>query len=182
MGRLITSSLVAGAFLLAACGSSTTRVEISGLDDPAEGTAFQVVHKNRDLDIATASGDSSRLIKQAEGAAFRDCEVCPQMIAVARTDSAKKIIETIAIGRTEITLDDWDACVAEGACDEYDSMNGGDKQDIVAIGRRGAEAFVAWLSKKSGQEYRVCTKIEWKRMIGQAPGEHLGFRVARDLE
>ncbi len=68
-------------------------------------------------------------------AEFSDCENCPAMIVVPpgtfmmgtppgeRFRGAEPLHEVVisepfAVGKFEITFDEWEACVAEGACDQ----------------------------------------------------------------
>lgn len=182
MGRLLSVFLAALPLFLAACGKPAPKVEVAGLEEEARGTAYRLSHQDQDLDMETAAADAGRLIERADSAVFRDCEICPEMVAVSGADSSAAGKKPVAIGRTEITVEDWDGCVADGACVEYQPIDGGRRHDVVAVGLRDVESFVAWLTRKSGKDYRVCTDIEWKRLFGRAPGKQVGFRVARDLE
>jgi formylglycine-generating enzyme required for sulfatase activity len=86
---------------------------------------------------ATAPGNA-----QAEdpgvGDTFRDCPDCPEMVVVPagefmmgspdgedgrRSDEGPVhrvwVRQPFAIGRYEVTFDEWDACVAGGGCNGY---------------------------------------------------------------
>jgi formylglycine-generating enzyme required for sulfatase activity len=70
-----------------------------------------------------------------------------------------------AVSRTLITFDEWDACVADGGCKGYspsDARWGRGKQPVVNTSWADANAYVAWLSDKTGQHYHLLSEAEWE--------------------
>ena len=80
---------------------------------------------------------------RSPGDTFKDCSVCPEMVVVPAGsfrmgdingggDSSEKsvhqvtIAEPFAVGKYEITFDEWDACVADGGC-KHKPVNAGSK-------------------------------------------------------
>ena len=68
------------------------------------------------------------------GGSFRDCDVCPEMIVVPggsfvmgwdKGDPDEKpsrqvaVTGPFAVGKFEVTFDQWDACIAGGGCGAY---------------------------------------------------------------
>lgn len=115
---------------------------------------------------------------------FRDCSLCPVM---ARLPLGKALIGSperevgrkaeegprreinfatpIAIGRSEVSFAEWDACVAEGGCrfhrpDDYGMGRG--FSPAIFISWDDANAYAAWLSAKTGASYRLPTEAEWE--------------------
>ena len=63
-----------------------------------------------------------------------------------------------------MTWDDWDACVAEGGC----GVSGGDEGwgrgtlPVINVSWEDARAYAAWLSRKTGEGYRLLSEAEWE--------------------
>lgn len=86
------------------------------------------------------------------------------------------IAQPFAVGKFEVTHDEWDACSADGECrtwaalkDEFTPESaqrveswGRGKRPIVAISWQDAKTFVAWLSRKTGAPYRLLSEAEWE--------------------
>jgi formylglycine-generating enzyme required for sulfatase activity/lipoprotein NlpI len=115
---------------------------------------------------------------------FKDCDQCPEMVAVAAggftmgslaaepgrdTDESPQhhvtIAKPFAVARFPLTFDQWDACVADGGCDGYKPIDedwGRGRQPVIYVSWDAAKAYVAWLSGKTGKTYRLLTEAEWE--------------------
>ena len=67
-----------------------------------------------------------------------------------------------AVSRSEITFDQWDACVAAKACPPAKDSWGRGTMPAVDISWDGAKAYVAWLSQLTGKDYRLPSEAEWE--------------------
>jgi formylglycine-generating enzyme required for sulfatase activity len=70
-----------------------------------------------------------------------------------------------AIGKFTVTFDEWDACVAAGACNGAKTDDRGwgrGKQPVFNISWNDAQAYAAWISKTTGEPYRLLTEAEWE--------------------
>lgn len=68
-----------------------------------------------------------------------------------------------AAGRYAVTFDDWKACAADGGCKGDYPSDGGmgeGKQPVVNVSWDMAQAYVQWLSRKTGKHYRLPTEAE----------------------
>jgi hypothetical protein len=154
--------------------------------------------------VAQIQGD--RRWAKAEGRGLADCAWCPQLgivPATARTAGPGNV-RPVAVSVREISraefqrfLDATGHRVSGGCWTEQgfdastDWRSPGFAQDaadpVVCVTRADAQAFVAWLSRETGQTYRLPTSRELgtsdsaASRLGARPSNDLGFRVARSL-
>jgi formylglycine-generating enzyme required for sulfatase activity len=76
-----------------------------------------------------------------------------------------KIDKPFAVGKFEVTWDDWEACVAMRGCDgrpTSDSGYGKGRQPLINVSWDQAKAYMAWLLRTTGKTYRLLTEAEWE--------------------
>jgi formylglycine-generating enzyme required for sulfatase activity len=112
---------------------------------------------------------------------FQDCAQCPAMLAVpagtfmmgSPTSELFRGAETqhrvtvpaFAIGKYEVTFEEWDACVADGGCGGFkpdDQGWGRGKLPVIGVSFDDAQAYIAWLNAKTGKHYRLPSESEWE--------------------
>jgi formylglycine-generating enzyme required for sulfatase activity len=123
------------------------------------------------------------------GELFSDCENCPEMVpaaggtfhmgrqlrrrevllsrlGIASVPELRTVdVGPFAIGRTEVTFDQWDACVVDGGCRGYrpsDQGWGRGARPAIHVSWYDAQDYVNWLSQKTGQAYRLPSEAEWE--------------------
>jgi formylglycine-generating enzyme required for sulfatase activity len=73
------------------------------------------------------------------------------------------IAKPFAVGKTEVTFAEWDACVAAGACAKAsDNSWGRGDQPVINVSWDDAKEYTAWLSRITRKEYRLLTEAEWE--------------------
>ncbi|MGD0191523.1 MAG: formylglycine-generating enzyme family protein [Rhizomicrobium sp.] len=75
------------------------------------------------------------------------------------------IAHAFALSKADITFDQWDACVADGGCNGYkpgDEGWGRGTRPVINVSWDDAQAYVTWLSAKTGQHYRLPSEAEWE--------------------
>jgi len=125
---------------------------------------------------------------------FRDCAQCPEMVILpagsfemgaddsdpdAYTNEVPRHTVTIghafAIGVTEVTFAQWDACVARNGCTHRPSDQGWGRGDmpVIDVSWNDAVDYVTWLSAHTGVAYRLPSEAEWEYAArAGAQGQH----------
>src|SRR5262249_43317192 len=111
---------------------------------------------------------------------FKDCADCPQMVVIpageftmgspaaeqgAEAQHRVTIAAPFAVSKFEVTFEEWDACVAAGGCRGYaPSAEGWGRGPRPGwnISRGGGRSYADWLSRKTGQTYRLLSEAEWE--------------------
>ena len=74
-------------------------------------------------------------------------------------------IASFALSKHEVTFAQWDACVSGGGCGGYrpdDEGRGRADRPVVNVSWKDAQAYVSWLSRQTGEDYRLPTEAEWE--------------------
>ena len=117
------------------------------------------------------------------GDVFRDCPECPEMVVVQEDsymmgspagepgrwhDEGPRHRVTIgrpfAVGRYEVTFAEWDACRRAGGCTHAPNDEGWGRgnRPVIHVSWKDAKQYVGWLSKKTGEPYRLLGESEWE--------------------
>lgn len=146
-----------------------------------------------------AAAQDSAPVPNSPGESFSECRNCPEMVVIPSgsymmgselSDPMRQedeilhrvtIADAFAVSATEITWNQWEACVRASHCDGIavetalrQNFNGEPNPDYVDFGRGDrpvvgiswydAIAYVGWLNEKTGHDdlYRLLTDAEWE--------------------
>jgi len=113
------------------------------------------------------------------GTSFKDCPNCPEMSVIpsgtfmmGSTKGKKRelpitkitIAKPLAVGRYEITFDDWDICYDAEGCSKRPSDRGWGrgKRPVINVLLEDIHEYTSWLTKKTGFTYRLPSESEWE--------------------
>ncbi len=126
--------------------------------------------------VACSAPDSER------ADVFTDCADCPTMVIIpagsftqgspedepesrnSERPQRQVDVPSFAMGQTPVTFAQWDACVADGGCQKRprDMDWGRGNRPVIDVSWDDAQEYVAWLSNKTGQDYRLPSESEWE--------------------
>lgn len=146
--------------------------------------AYWIVHVHARDDNTLKSGEE-----------FIECSHCPRMIVVpsGRIQIGSSIVSTpeqqkeqpaanvdfekpFAVGRFEVTLEEWRACAALNRCQSgpADGQDRG-KWPVTNISWNDAQNYVNWLSQITNRKYRLLSEAEWEYAARADNSAHFFF-------
>ena len=160
----------------------------STLDWAAErgdpGITAALMAAGADPALAAAAAREAGRAAMVPGRILRDCAVCPEMVVVpagsfvmgspegeeGRWDPEGPLHRVtirapFAVGVYEVTFAEWDACVGAGGCGGYrpeDEGWGRGSRPVINVSWEDAQEYVRWLSRETGEGYRLPTEAEWE--------------------
>ena len=133
------------------------------------------------------------------GQEFRDCDVCPEMVVLpsgsyrmgspaseqGRRENEGPVHEvtiaaSFALGKYEVTYEEWDACVRDGGCPRGDGVAddegwGRGRRPVMNVSWGNAQRYVRWLSGRTGKAYRLPSESEWEYAARSGTGTAYGW-------
>ena len=134
--------------------------------------------------LAVLANDPIAMAQQPNsGDTFRDCDSCPEMVVIAAGEFSMgtpttepdhegnespqhlvKMRHAFAIGKFEVTFDEWDACVSAVGCSRKPKVWtwGRGSRPVINVSWHDAKEFSRWLTQKTGYRYRLPSEAEWE--------------------
>ncbi len=122
-------------------------------------------------------------LRPAAGKIFQDCDICPPMVSLPSGQAALGAGENepgvrpnempkrpvifanmFAISVTEITFDQWQACVNAQQCRAISNDNGWGRgnRPVIQVSWDDAQTYIGWLSAKTGFDYSLPSEAQWE--------------------
>lgn len=135
---------------------------------------------------AAAAAPKVAVAQMSAQSTFEDCPACPTMVVLPAgtfqmgaqpADNgnpwegpahAVTIGRPFAIGKHEVTVAQWRACVDAKACPAAaPAPSSGDatRAPVVNVNFADAHAYASWLTKATGRRYRLPSEAEWEYAI-----------------
>lgn len=118
------------------------------------------------------------------GQTLRDCPNCPELVVVpgglymmgspnsqpgrGRDEGPQRevSISPFAIGKYEVTFQQWDACLAGGGCNGFSPADHGwgrGNHPVTGVSYNDAKAYLDWLNAQNpNMHYRLASESEWE--------------------
>ena len=181
-----TDYQAASGTLTFAAGNRSQRITVvvNGDTVDEDDETFTITLRNpSQATLADAMATGTIIDDDASPEMFRDCPDCPELVVVPagsftmgspssevgrdedEVQAPVTIATPFAVGVHEITFAQWDTCVAAGGCARYrpdDQGWGHGAQPVINVSWDDAQQYVAWLSTKTGNQYRLLTEAEWE--------------------
>jgi len=110
---------------------------------------------------------------------FKDCKVCPEMVKIPsgtfemgskigkqneKPVTKIHIDQPLAVGRFEVTFDEWDACHSEGGCSRkvHDRDWGRKNRPVINVLYSDIQEYLRWIKEKTNKLYRLPSEAEWE--------------------
>ena len=134
---------------------------------------------------------------------FQDCSECPEMVVIpaGKIDLGSKqypsempvtpitIPNPFAMGKFEITFDQWAACVKGNGCQSNphpsDSGGGRGRHPVIFVKWDHAREYIKWLNGKvKGSPYRLPSEAEWEyaARAGQTGNQISNYSWGNDID
>jgi formylglycine-generating enzyme required for sulfatase activity len=161
-----------GAVSVAQAGGST-----AGGSDPVSRSDLTAWRQHRQADFA--AWQQSHSPQQ-----FWDAPETPKMVSVrggsfvmgsspsepgrGKTEGPQHQVtigHDFAVSAYPITFEEWDACAQDGGCNGYspsDEHWGRANHPVVNVSWDDAQAYIAWLNRKTGRHYRLLSEAEYE--------------------
>ena len=179
-GRQITwqNNATTGDFYFTFDNTNNFNVNNSHVTKPVEVPLLSSLMSRSSHGNAQVGIQAKNFTTNKVGEVFKDCTDCPEMITVpsgvftmGRDDghplegpSHLVSIKKFNISTTEVTFDQWDACVKAGGCstNPSDENWGRGNRPVINVSWNDAQQYVRWLSQKTGRIYRLPSESEWE--------------------
>jgi formylglycine-generating enzyme required for sulfatase activity len=156
-------------------GTPSSALDTARVAELAQTITYRVECRGRSRQAAAYPSPNSKPPRaEPSGPSFKDCDECPEMVVIppgnftmgwtAEEKHTVSFTRAFAVGKFEVTFDQWKVCVDDGGCSHRPANNGwGEgRQPVVDVSWVDAKQYTQWLSGKTRNNYRLLTDAEWE--------------------
>lgn len=190
--RFVSGGGAYGIWTFASSDSDSYQINVTRLDQPAEtgfvaaGQSIPAWRLTHWEPKASSTIPTPNNASYQAGTVLHDCATaCPSMVVIPagsflmgspsseegrHSDEGPQhkvsFAHAFAVGRYEVTFDEYDACVADGGCSHKADDHGWGRgsRPVMNVNWSDAQEYVRWLSAKTGQTYNLLSESEWEYM------------------
>ena len=98
----------------------------------------------------------------------------PDYTCYYETPVHRVVVPAFKMGKYEVTVAQWDACVADGGCNGYSPSDdtfwdpsmpaswARDNRPVIGVSWNDIQSFIDWLNGRTGGNFRLPTEAEWE--------------------
>jgi len=153
-----------GRFVVLFCliGAFPANAEDNALSiEPGSGKSFRDCPKCPEMVVAPAGSFLMGSTQEEINVLIVECN--SELYQAEAPQHKVTISKPFAVGKFAVTFDEWDACIADGGCGGYSPKDEGwgrGTRPVINMSWYDAKAYAAWLSKKTGKDYRLLSEAE----------------------
>ncbi|MDE0151624.1 MAG: hypothetical protein OXK80_03890 [Bdellovibrionales bacterium] len=156
--------------------STTTTYELTATKEDTANSVTETLTSTVTVTVTTS-------MNMAPGQSIQDCPECPKLLSIPSTllgQGFESPNEFSAVGIKKITGAEWQACVQDNMCTNYNFSDDQLNRSMNNINFVDVSLYLDWLYQKTGKTYHLLGDQEWNSIVDQIRSgnlrENAGFQ------